>query len=106
MKNDPSPGWLSLGVMGQKNWDGSEEIVGKTGVGGARRYIGGNCVCFTPAGESLINSGLVLYLTDSKNVKGGKKRRGEGRMAAPTRSRTCCISGRTDWEGYERREGG
>jgi len=35
-------------------------------------------VCFTPAGESLINSGLVLYLTDSKNVKGGKKRGGEG----------------------------
>jgi hypothetical protein len=45
MKNDPSPGWLSLGVMEQKNWDGGEEIVGKTGVGGAVDGISVGIVC-------------------------------------------------------------
>lgn len=67
----------------------------KTGVGRARgNSISVEIVCFTPAGESLINSGLVLYLTDSKNVKRGKKEEGRVRrgMPGPTRSRTCCIS--------------
>lgn len=83
----------------------TEEKARRTGVGEARGDdISVEIVCFSSAGESLINSGLVLYLTDSKNVKRGRreeqgKEEREGGMASPTRSRTCCISERTGSQG-------
>lgn len=55
-------------------------MAGKTSGGrtGRRRDgISVEIVCSIPAGKSLINSGLVRYLTDLKNGKKREKKRGE-----------------------------
>lgn len=97
MKNDPSSDQHSLEVMEQKNWDGPRrKRRERRGCDG----ISVGIVCSSPAGESLINSGLLRNLTDSKDEKGEKTEEGAGfrmvRAVAWTRSRTCCISVRTN----------
>ena len=98
MKNDPPSGWLSLEVMGQKNWDDPAKkwrerraVAEKSGE--AESSISVEIVCFTPAGKSLINSGLVHYLTDLKDEKKTReKRERERRMTEERKGR---LAGRT-----------
>lgn len=82
MKNDPPSDWLSLEVMGQKNWDDPAKkwrerraVAEKSGE--AESSISVEIVCFTPAGKSLINSGLVHYLTDLKHKKNEREEKRE-----------------------------
>lgn len=82
----------------------SGKEVGKTCSGKARRGkavvdISVEIVCSTPAGKSLINSGLVCYLTDLKDERKERKR---GWMTEKRKgwlvqqeNRACCISGET-----------